>query len=94
VKRSVASSNTEWMRPSATGFTRIPPGLRESDPEAKAHLSTFTQGVAELGWADGRNIRMDVRWGSGFITLRSGFFIPPNPAAIGYFGAHLPWRLT
>jgi putative tryptophan/tyrosine transport system substrate-binding protein len=37
----------------------------ENDSEAQAHLSTFTQGLAELGWTDGRNIRMDVRWGAG-----------------------------
>ena len=39
----------------------------ESDPEAKAHLSAFIQGLAELGWGDGRNIRMDVRWPAGNI---------------------------
>jgi putative tryptophan/tyrosine transport system substrate-binding protein len=36
--------------------------LDESDPEAKTLLSGFTQGLAELGWSDGRNLRMDVRW--------------------------------
>jgi putative ABC transport system substrate-binding protein len=37
----------------------------ENDPEAKAYLSGFTQGLAELGWTDGRNLRMDVRWAAG-----------------------------
>jgi putative ABC transport system substrate-binding protein len=37
----------------------------ENDPEGKALLSGFTQGLAELGWTDGRNVRMDVRWGAG-----------------------------
>jgi putative tryptophan/tyrosine transport system substrate-binding protein len=37
----------------------------ENDPEAKAYLSEFTQGLAELGWTDGGNLRMDVRWGAG-----------------------------
>src|SRR6266446_5916189 len=37
----------------------------ENDPEAKAYLSRFTQGLAELGWIDGRNLRMDVRWAAG-----------------------------
>jgi putative ABC transport system substrate-binding protein len=37
----------------------------ENDSEAQAHLSTFTEGLAELGWTDGRNIRIDVRWGAG-----------------------------
>jgi ABC-type uncharacterized transport system substrate-binding protein len=39
----------------------------ENDSEAQAHLSTFTQGLADSGWTDGRNIRMDVRWGAGNI---------------------------
>jgi len=38
--------------------------LTESD-EGKAQLSGFTQGLAELGWVDGRNLRTEVRWGSG-----------------------------
>jgi putative ABC transport system substrate-binding protein len=34
----------------------------EDDPEAKARLSAFTQGLAQLGWTDGHNARMEVRW--------------------------------
>jgi putative ABC transport system substrate-binding protein len=37
----------------------------ENDPEAKTYLLEFTQGLAELGWTDGSNLRMDVRWGAG-----------------------------
>jgi putative ABC transport system substrate-binding protein len=37
----------------------------ENDPEAKAQLSGFTQRLADLGWIDGRNLRMDVRWAAG-----------------------------
>ena len=36
----------------------------ENDPEGKLRLSAFTQALADLGWADGRNVRMDLRWGS------------------------------
>jgi putative tryptophan/tyrosine transport system substrate-binding protein len=39
-------------------------GWDESDPEANAFLAGFMQGLAELGWTDGRNVRMDVRWGA------------------------------
>ena len=35
----------------------------ENDPVAKAYVSVFTQGLADLGWTDGRNVRMDLRWG-------------------------------
>ena len=37
----------------------------ESDPEEKRIYSAFTQALADLGWTDGRNVRMDVRWGGG-----------------------------
>jgi putative ABC transport system substrate-binding protein len=42
-------------------------GYGETDPEAKALLSEFTQGLSELGWSDGRNARIDVRWAAGSI---------------------------
>jgi putative ABC transport system substrate-binding protein len=35
----------------------------ETDPVRKTYLSTFTQALAGLGWTDGRNLRMDLRWG-------------------------------
>ena len=37
----------------------------ESDPEGKTQLSEFTQGLAESGWIDGRDLRTEVRWGGG-----------------------------
>ena len=37
----------------------------ENDPVWKPRLSAFTQALADLGWTDGRNVRMDVRWGGG-----------------------------
>ena len=40
-------------------------GLDENDLEARAFLSAFTQGLAELGWTSGRSVRMDVRWAAG-----------------------------
>ena len=30
----------------------------ENDPVAKARISGFTQALADLGWTDGRNVRM------------------------------------
>ena len=38
-------------------------GLDENDPLAKPRVSAFTQALADLGWTDGRNVRMDLRWG-------------------------------
>ena len=38
---------------------------QETDPEGKAQLAGFTQGLAALGWIDSRNLKMEVRWGGG-----------------------------
>ena len=35
----------------------------ENDPEGKLRYSAFTQALADMGWTDGRNVRMDLRWG-------------------------------
>jgi putative tryptophan/tyrosine transport system substrate-binding protein len=40
-------------------------GTDESDPEQKALVSAFVHALADLGWRDGRNIRIDYRWASG-----------------------------
>jgi putative ABC transport system substrate-binding protein len=32
------------------------------DPEGQARLALFLQGLQELGWTDGRNVRIDYRW--------------------------------
>jgi putative ABC transport system substrate-binding protein len=37
-------------------------GGDENDPVVKTRLSAFTQALAYLGWTDGRNVRMDLRW--------------------------------
>ena len=34
----------------------------ENDPEQKHQLSAFTQALAGLGWTDGRNVQIDLRW--------------------------------
>jgi putative ABC transport system substrate-binding protein len=34
----------------------------ENDPEGKLRYSAFTKALVDLGWADGRNVRIDLRW--------------------------------
>jgi putative ABC transport system substrate-binding protein len=43
-------------------------GRDENDPVAKTYVSAFTQALADLSWTDGRNVRMDLRWGGGDIN--------------------------
>jgi putative tryptophan/tyrosine transport system substrate-binding protein len=35
------------------------------NPEAQARLKAFVQALQQLGWVEGRNVRMDVRWTAG-----------------------------
>ena len=37
----------------------------EIDPVQKTFVSAFTQAFTDLGWTDGRNVRMDLRYGGG-----------------------------
>ena len=34
----------------------------EDDAESKARIAAFLQGLQQLGWADGHNVRIDTRW--------------------------------
>ncbi len=36
--------------------------LAADDAEAQARLAAFTQALKQLGWNDGRNLRIDTRW--------------------------------
>jgi putative ABC transport system substrate-binding protein len=39
--------------------------LAADDPEGQARMTAFQQGLAQLGWIDGRNVRIDTRWAAG-----------------------------
>src|SRR5262249_53469927 len=40
-------------------------GQAADDADGKARLAAFVQGLQQLGWTDGRNVRIDTRWGGG-----------------------------
>ena len=43
-------------------------GYDENHPEGKLRYSAFTQALADLGWSNGRNVRIELRWGGGDIN--------------------------
>jgi putative tryptophan/tyrosine transport system substrate-binding protein len=40
-------------------------GYAESDPAAQSEVATFRGGLAKLGWTEGSNLRIELRWGAG-----------------------------
>jgi putative tryptophan/tyrosine transport system substrate-binding protein len=39
--------------------------LAPDDPESQRRLTALVQGLQQLGWTDGRNVRIETRWGAG-----------------------------
>jgi len=39
--------------------------IAPDDPEAQARVAAFIHELQQLGWTDGRNVRVDIRWGAG-----------------------------
>ena len=48
----------------------------EDDTEGKARLAAFRKGMQDLGWNEGQNVQVDVRF-TGGIADRARF-MPPN----------------
>jgi putative ABC transport system substrate-binding protein len=57
-----ARAQQQGVRVRRVGFLR--PGGANS-PEGSRYVSLFAQGLEELGWVNGRNLRMEVRWAEG-----------------------------
>jgi putative ABC transport system substrate-binding protein len=43
--------------------------IAESDPDAQLRVKAFEAGLRELGWMEGRNLRIDYRWSPGDANL-------------------------
>ena len=39
--------------------------LAESDPEGQARIAAFREGLAKLGWTEGRDVQIEYRWFAG-----------------------------
>ncbi len=62
----------------------------ETDPEFQLYLATFRGELQKLGWTEGRNIRLDSRWGAlddaelrqqsanGLVALRPDVILTQN----------------
>jgi putative tryptophan/tyrosine transport system substrate-binding protein len=57
----------------------------EGDPEMQARLAAFRQGLEQLGWSEGRNVSIDIRFapaGAGQEQARAREVVAVNPDVI------------
>jgi putative ABC transport system substrate-binding protein len=55
------------QQPTGTRRLGVLLNLSENDVEAQRLVKAFRERLAQLGWADGRNLRIDYRWAGGDI---------------------------
>jgi putative ABC transport system substrate-binding protein len=48
-------------------------GNAENDPDSQTRLAAFKQALTALGWNEGRNLRIDLRWSAGDVNLASTY---------------------
>jgi putative ABC transport system substrate-binding protein len=59
--------------------------LAAGDPVPQAYIAALLQGLQELGWSVGRNVRVDYRWGAANAELKRRYaaeLIALNPDVI------------
>src|SRR5262245_35393551 len=58
--------------------------MAADDPTGQTRLLAFAQALARAGWTDGRNVRIDIRWGgaipSAFANMRRNW-LPSRPTS-------------
>jgi putative tryptophan/tyrosine transport system substrate-binding protein len=54
--------------------------LAEDDPDTPARVAALGRGLRELGWIEGRNVRIDYRWGGVGAILTA--FVAPRPNSL------------
>ena len=63
--------------------------FKEDDARARGWLSRFSSGLAELGWSNGRDVRMEVRWAADSVDQMRAYakeLVSQQPDVILSFG--------
>ena len=68
-----------------------------NDPAEQAYILAFTQALAQSGWIDGRNARIDIRWGAGdadrFRRYAAELVALMPDVVLATSGTTVPWLL-
>jgi putative tryptophan/tyrosine transport system substrate-binding protein len=48
-------------------------GSVATDPTEQSHLRIFMQGLRKLGWIDGQNLQIEVRWSASDLRLMEAY---------------------
>src|SRR5262245_21283486 len=70
----IAGSATAWpVAAKAQRVRRIGVlmGFDENDRLSQTYISTLLQGLMSLGWSDGCNVKIDIRWAGGDVNRMS-----------------------
>ena len=65
----IAGAAMEWpvtaraQQPERVRRIGVLMNVAASQPEGQAQVAAFLQGLQQLGWSEGRNVRIDTRWG-------------------------------
>src|SRR5215468_8883185 len=57
------------QQPERVGRVGVLMNLAADDPEGLARFAVFVQELQQLGWNEGRNMRIDHRWAGGSVDL-------------------------
>jgi putative ABC transport system substrate-binding protein len=61
------------QQPNGTRRIGVLMAVSDSDPDVQAGLKVFRDRLRELGWEEGRNVRLDYRWGDAKAERITGF---------------------
>jgi len=57
--------NVARSQPADAPAARSRGGTAADDPQNQARMGAFLPGLQQLGWIDGRSVRIDTRWPAG-----------------------------
>lgn len=56
--------------------------LEPDDPESKARIKAFLQGLQDKGWTDGKNVRIDYRWATNNLPKYAAELLALGPDVV------------